>query len=82
MEMGGMQKPLSPLFFPFFEDNLPEAVVGAARSLLGSSGTLAERKATPAGAMGVAFFYLGGILLLTRAEGMVGLGAPRMPEQG
>ena len=32
--------------------------------------------------MGVAFFYLGGILLLTRAEGMVGLGAPRMPEQG
>ena len=54
-----MQKPLSPLFFPFFEDNLPEAVAGAARSLLGSSGTLAERKATPAGAMGMAFFHLG-----------------------
>lgn len=59
MEMGGIQKPLSPLFFPFFKDNLPEAVAGAARSLLGSSGTLAERKATPAGAMGVAFFHLG-----------------------
>ena len=54
-----MQKPLSPLFFPFLEDNLPEAVAGAARSLLGSSGTLAERKATPAGAMGMAFFHLG-----------------------
>lgn len=65
METGGMQKPFSPLFFLFFEDNLPEAVVGAARSLLGGSGRLAERKATPAGAVGVALFHLGGNLLLT-----------------
>lgn len=64
METGGMQKPFSPLFF-LFEDNLPETVVGAARSLLGGSGSLAERKATPAGAVGVALFHLGGNLLLT-----------------
>lgn len=30
----------------------------------------------------MALFHVGGNLLLTWAEGMVGLGAPRMPGQG